>query len=276
MSWRSKIYAAMMRMRKAVERRIALLWQHSYRTQYRLGVWKLRYGNIAFYTVLILLVSASAYLSPALQYVLASYYSTGPTLDSLRGLILNVGSALIGAAAIVTSLVMFAMQVNIERMPHGLFRRLSSDRKLLGAFALAFLLAIGVATLSTFVDQARLAQVVLAASWAVVFILICFMYAYPLWFSSIHCSNWAYSFKTLGRSYGHGLDEPSARYRCLNAMNLQVPRRHQWIPHTTWPVPHFSRSTIDGPMAQNERFGTRCRLLGAMRNREIMKFQAQR
>lgn len=141
-------------------------------------MWKLRYGNIAFYAVLILLVSASAYLSPVLQYALASYYSTGPTLDSLRGLILNVGSALIGAAAIVTSLVMFAMQVNIERMPHGLFRRLSSDRKLLGAFALAFLLAIGVATLSTFVDQARLAQVLLAASWAVVFILICFMYAY--------------------------------------------------------------------------------------------------
>jgi hypothetical protein len=91
---------------------------------------------------------------------------------------LNVGSALIGAAAIVTSLVLFAMQVNIERMPHGLFRRLSADRKLLGAFALAFLLAIGVATLSTFVDQARLAHVVLAASWAVVFILISFMYAY--------------------------------------------------------------------------------------------------
>ncbi len=70
------------------------------------------------------------------------------------------------------------MQVNIERMPHGLFRRLSADWKLLGAFALAFLLAIGVATLSTFVDPVRLAHVVLAASWAVVFILLSFIYAY--------------------------------------------------------------------------------------------------
>ena len=76
------------------------------------------------------------------------------------------------------SLVLFAMQVNIERMPHGLFRRLSADLKLLGAFALAFLLAIGVATLSTLVDQARLAHVVLAASGAVLCILILFMYAY--------------------------------------------------------------------------------------------------
>jgi len=98
-------------------------------------VWKLRYGNIAFYAVLFLLVSASAYLSPALQNVLASYYSTEHTIEGLRGLILNAGTALIGAAAIVTSLVLFAMQVNIERMPHGLFRRLSADRKLLGAFA---------------------------------------------------------------------------------------------------------------------------------------------
>lgn len=178
MSWRSNIDAAVKRMRKAVARRIAALWQHIYRVQYQLGVWRLRYGNIAFYAVLLLLVSATAYLSPVLQNVLVSHYSTGPALESLRSLILNVGGALIGAAAIVTSLVLFAMQVNIERMPHGLFRRLSADRKLLGAFALAFLLAIGVATLSTVVEQARLAQVVLAASWAVVFILIAFMYAY--------------------------------------------------------------------------------------------------
>ena len=178
MSWRFNIDASGQRMRKAVARRIAALWQRTYRAQYQLGVWKLRYGNIAFYAALLLLVSGSAYLSPAFQNVLASYYSTEQAIEGLRGLILNVGSALIGAAAIVTSLVLFAMQVNIERMPHGLFRRLNADRKLLGAFASAFLLAIGVATLSTFVDKAWLALVVLAASWAVVFILISFMYAY--------------------------------------------------------------------------------------------------
>lgn len=176
MSWQSNFDLAVGR--KAVAKRIAALWQYTYRGRHQLEAWKLRYSNIAFYLALILLVFASTYLSPALQNVLASYYSTEHAIEGLRGLIQNVGSALIGAAAIVTSLVLFAMQVNIERMPHGLFRRLSADSKLLGAFALAFLLAIGVATLSTFVDQARLANVVLAASWAVVFILISFMYAY--------------------------------------------------------------------------------------------------
>jgi hypothetical protein len=178
MSWHSNIDTAVMRMRKVAARRIAAVWQYSYRAQYKLEVWKLRYGNIAFYALLVIFVSVSAYLLPSLQNLLASYYSSETAIEGLRDLILNVGSALIGAAAIVTSLVLFAMQVNIERMPHGLFRRLSADRKLLGAFTLAFSLAIFVATLSTFLNQNRLAQVVLAASWSVMLILISFMYAY--------------------------------------------------------------------------------------------------
>lgn len=178
MSWSGPIKSAITCTRKAVKRRIATLWQYAYRAQYWLGGWRLRYGGLAFSAVLLLLVSASVYLSSTFQNVLEDHFGTEQAIEGLRALILSVGSALIGAAAIVTSLVLFAMQVNIERMPHGLFRRLSADRKLLGAFALAFLLAVGVATLSTFTDQARLAIVMLAASWAIVFILILFMYAY--------------------------------------------------------------------------------------------------
>ena len=91
---------------------------------------------------------------------------------------LNVGSALIGATAIVASLVLFATQVNVERLPHGLFHRLSKDHKLLGAFGLAFILAIVVTTLSTFIDHGKLAIVVIIALLAIVFILYLFLYAY--------------------------------------------------------------------------------------------------
>ena len=164
--------------RKTIRRGIATLWQYTYRVQYRFNQWRLRYRSSIFSAVFLLFVSASVYLSPTLQTTLEPHYATDGAIQSLRSLILSTGSALTGAAAIVMSLVLFAMQVNIERMPHGLFRRLSADLKLLGAFALAFLLAIGVATLSTLVDQARLAHVVLAASGAVLCILILFMYAY--------------------------------------------------------------------------------------------------
>ena len=133
---------------------------------------------MTFSVFLLLLVSASLYLSPSLQAALESHYATQDAVQALQRLLLNAGTALIGAAAIVTSLVLFAMQVNIERMPHGLFQRLSADLKLLGAFAIAFLLAIGVATLSTFAEQVRLAYVVLSAAWATILILILFLYAY--------------------------------------------------------------------------------------------------
>ena len=83
-----------------------------------------------------------------------------------------------GAAAIVTSLVLFAMQVNIERMPYGLFRRLSEDAKLLVTFMAAFAFAVGVAVLSTFIEQANLGFTTLCASWGVVLVLTLFIYAY--------------------------------------------------------------------------------------------------
>ena len=164
--------------KKKIDRAIASWWQRAYRTQYRIAKWKIHYGRYTSTTVVFLFVAASLYLFPVLQEVLRDSYSSQQQIEGLRALMLGVGSALIGATAIVTSLVLFAMQVNIERMPYGLFRRLSADPGLLSAFAAAFLLAIGVTILSTFVQHARLAIVLLAASWAIVFILSSFLYAY--------------------------------------------------------------------------------------------------
>jgi hypothetical protein len=121
MSLPNAIESTVARARKAIRRRIAASWQYVYRAKYRLAGWGLRYGVIVSVAALPLLVSASFYLSPALQAVLGDHYATERAIEGLRGLILNTGSALIGAAAIVTSLVLFAMQVNIERMPQGYF-----------------------------------------------------------------------------------------------------------------------------------------------------------
>ena len=178
MHLRKTISSTASRTRRIVRRRVATLWSYAYRVQYRHVQFRRRYTAIAILVVLILLVAVSFYLSPPLQASLEIHFTTEDAVHGLQRLLLNVGTALIGAAAIVTSLVLFAMQVNIERMPHGLFRRLSTDRRLLGAFAVAFLLAIGVATLSTLSEQDRLAYVVLSAAWAVLFILLLFLYAY--------------------------------------------------------------------------------------------------
>ena len=125
-----------------------------------------------------MVVAASIYSLPSFQASLETWFASDEAIQRIQNLLLNIGAALIGAAAIVASLVLFAMQVNVERMPHRLFRRLSEDRKLLLAFASAFVLAVGVATLSAIVEQTSLAPVLAIAAWAILLIMALFLYAY--------------------------------------------------------------------------------------------------
>ena len=166
------------KLKRGFRRGLARLWQHAYRIRHKASHYQARYGTVIRSATVVILIAASAYLLPALQTQLETWFATEEAVQRVQNLLLNTGSALIGAAAIVTSLVLFAMQVNVERLPHGLFHWFSQDRKLLGAFASAFMLATGVAATSTVVEQSRLAVVVVAAAWAILFILGLFLYAY--------------------------------------------------------------------------------------------------
>ncbi|MVT00236.1 hypothetical protein [Devosia marina] len=128
--------------------------------------------------LLLVLIGVSAFWVPALQGLLEPNFATEARLALFRSLFLTIGGALIGAAAIVSSLVLFAMQVNIERMPHGLFRRLSADQKLLGAFAATFLLAVAIGGLSLVLEPQRVGIVVFAALWGTAMVLWLFLYGY--------------------------------------------------------------------------------------------------
>jgi hypothetical protein len=109
---------------------------------------KSNYGEMLGLLFLAVLIAISVVFIPALQNHFESYLSVQGRLASIRALFLTLGGALIGATAIAFSLIMFAMQVNVERMPHGLFRKFSSDVKLLGAFAATFSLAALITGLS--------------------------------------------------------------------------------------------------------------------------------
>lgn len=141
------------------------------------SVFRVRHRHIFELTVwtVTLLLSASAL--PFLESML------NPILDldlpgDIQDFLLTVGGAMIGATAISASFVLFAMQVNFERLPHGLFRRLSSDRPLLSAFALSFLMAIGITALSLVQDLAWFATALLAATWSIMIILRLLLFAY--------------------------------------------------------------------------------------------------
>ncbi len=165
--------------RKKWYRRLVTLQHYIVNFRHMAGQYFVRYGNKAVVvSIIAFFAAASVTLLPDLQSLLEDKLLPLETILRVQGLLLNTGTALIGAAAIVASLVLFAMQVNVERMPHGLFRRISEDCKLLGSFASAFALAVAVAVISTVVEQTRLVLPLVFSTWSVLAILFLFLYAY--------------------------------------------------------------------------------------------------
>ena len=159
-------------------RQLAKLLHRTYRVQHAAEQYRARYGKYLGAGIVVCLLGANAVFLPQLQAYLEAWFPVEEDVQTIESLLLNIGSALIGATAIVTSLVLFAMQVNVERLPHGLFRHFSEDPKLLGSFASAFVLAIRVAAMSTVADRPTIAAVVVSAFWAILFVLALFLYAY--------------------------------------------------------------------------------------------------
>jgi hypothetical protein len=146
--------------------------------RYRVLLFLIENATLIYACLLVLAATITALWLPKLQISLESFFATEERLQGLRSFFLSVGSALVGAAAIVSSLVLFSMQVNIERMPYGLFRRLSADRRLLGAFTAAFLLAIIIAALSLIPEKRFSAIAVFVSFWATTVVLSLFLYSY--------------------------------------------------------------------------------------------------
>jgi hypothetical protein len=162
---------------EGMRRRLARLDRYLIGLRYDLQNLLMRHGAIIIGTAILGALIATFLLAPALQNVVGGYFDN-ERFALLRGLFASTGGALVSATAIGFSVVMIAVQLNFARMPHALFRRLSSDRKLLGAFAGTFLLAIGVSALSIVPNTSWAALALIAAVWGALLILILFLYGY--------------------------------------------------------------------------------------------------
>jgi hypothetical protein len=111
--------------------------------RYRLETGLATLGRVAVGATLAAFIIVGFVLAHVFQTVVEAYFNP-ERFTLLRNLLATTGGALVGATAIGFSVVMIAVQLNFARMPHGLFRKLSSDFRLLGTFAATFLLAIGV------------------------------------------------------------------------------------------------------------------------------------
>ncbi len=162
------------RLKKAYATNVLRLHQVNIRFDH----WRLRHGLKLATLVLLAAMLSSVFAMPFLQRVAGGYFSDKESLATLRTLLGGTGAALIGAATIAFSLVVFAMQINVERMPHGLFRQLSSDRRLLATFLGSFLTALVVAGASLIPDGSWGIPAIVTAIWGIALIVLLFLYAY--------------------------------------------------------------------------------------------------
>jgi hypothetical protein len=153
-------------------------WQYLYLGKNWLFNFKSKYSGKLGLMLLAALMMVSAIFVPVFQTYLEPYFSQPERIDSFKALFLSLGGAMIGATAIAFSLIMFAMQVNVERMPHGLFRKFSSDFRLLGAFVSTFSLAVIIAGFSLIPDKSWVACAAVATAWCMSLIILLFVLAY--------------------------------------------------------------------------------------------------
>ncbi len=131
----------------------------------------------AFVLLAILSVGTSVYLS-YLVHGEVFIRLTEARIASVQSVLLGLGGAFIGATAITFSLVMFAMQVNVERMPHGLFRKFNSDKRLLIVFFASFVMASLIMGLSIVDKKEWMLSAIVVSFWFSLGILISFLYTY--------------------------------------------------------------------------------------------------
>lgn len=168
----------MLKYRAFINKWNALLWQRIYSFRGWGSKWRSRFVSSFVYLSAVIVFCISLFVSPVIQKFVEPYFLQVEKFSGLLTFLATLGGALIGAAAIAFSLVMFAMQVNVERMPHGLFRKFSSDWKLIGTFTGSILLAIAITALSLIPNASWGANALLFAFWGTVSILYLFLVAY--------------------------------------------------------------------------------------------------
>lgn len=139
-----------------VRRKISILysrsWFHYYNAQFRLSAITKKWTERSAVFLFIMFSGLALWFSPELEpYVFD--FADSSHLESLQQLVVTLGASLIGATTIAFSAVMFAMQTNVERMPHSLFKKFGSDLKLLAAFITTFIFSISIAVTSIFIQK---------------------------------------------------------------------------------------------------------------------------
>ncbi|MDX0443300.1 DUF2254 domain-containing protein [Sinorhizobium medicae] len=125
-----------------------------------------------------MLAAVSVLVTPILQRLVSAHLTEEAPLAALRTLFVTLGGSMLGATAISFSVAMLAVQLNFARIPHSLFRKLSQDAQLVGAFLATFVLSILLGLLSLIPNAAWTGAAIVVALWCITLTLLLFLSAF--------------------------------------------------------------------------------------------------
>lgn len=157
---------------------IAILWHRLYRLKYDLTIWYYRRRWLPVLAIISMGLVANYYWIAEIEGWIEVITNSKDRIATFRAFFLMLGGALFGVAAIAFSFIMFAMQVNIERLPHGLFRRLSSDRNLLFSFAGLMTIAFANSLVSLVLNENYIAIGLSWSLWTTILYMVLLLSAF--------------------------------------------------------------------------------------------------
>ncbi|NOQ31410.1 MAG: hypothetical protein GQ570_09830 [Helicobacteraceae bacterium] len=110
--------------------------------------------------------------------LLFTYIPDTETVKAFNSLFLSVGASFISATAIIFSIIIFTLQINNERLPHGMFKKISRDTRLLSSFIMAVILSVLITICSLISDTSTIFYVIQISITFILLILCCFIYSY--------------------------------------------------------------------------------------------------
>lgn len=164
---------------KIISKAYANFWHYLLWSKYYAQTRILKYRWKALWLAILCLVSLNFAFLSKIDPLIAIYFPDQNNMENLASVLITLGGALIGAAFITFSLIMFSMQVNIERMPHGLFLRFGKDSFILLMFVATLVSGIGVCFSSMLLhDPSNFPASVSLAFWGTITIMTLVIQAY--------------------------------------------------------------------------------------------------
>lgn len=109
--------------------------------------------NINRYKVVIILFILFLLILYFIEPIFKCYFIEENAFKDLKTFLVTISAGLVGLTAIIFTLIIFSMQTNLEKLPFGLFKNFSSDKKLMFYLGMMLTLSILIGILSLVQDS---------------------------------------------------------------------------------------------------------------------------